>query len=273
MRKIILAALLLTAVGCQHGPQQKPTPSPKETVAPQASSFSGYRNPAQDNSLVNITHASPGGLFIGFFEEVTQDGSGFPVASFRIIDMKKNEYVFDKTMVNQDIETPGQNEVKAAMKLRRDLLILASDKIKELGLLDLSKNPLFAEKYVMLIKKYIQDQEYGQETFGTKDEILFDDKTYAVELKTVNATRENFVNQQNFSFCQQFTPKMYTVVVNGQEIHKDTTIPASRYCPFSYGLHMAYNINGRLLLFVRYQRPGFEGADYRTITVVVPKAK
>ncbi|MCC6137324.1 MAG: DUF2259 domain-containing protein [Bdellovibrionaceae bacterium] len=59
----------------------------------------------------------------------------------------------------------------------------------------------------------------------------------------------------------------YKMVVNGDTVHSDKRIPLSRSCPMGYGVDKVYNINGKPLLFIRYKRIGFEGPDFRTITL------
>ena len=59
------------------------------------------------------------------------------------------------------------------------------------------------------------------------------------------------------------------MTVNGKVVHEDAKLPRSRSCAFGYGVDKVYNINGHALLLIRYKTIGFEGPDFKTITLPI----
>jgi predicted secreted protein len=247
----ILGFSIIAAMGaCAHN-------STKD-VAANAGATAIRRMPAADNTTTEITHASANGDMIGFFEEVQMDGSGAYKTTFRILDMKADRYVVDKTMISSEEDAMDS---ATAEKQRKDILDMRS-----------VKNPLasFRMREVALepIVNFAKGKMDG-EALTRQGSFTANGRNFDFQI-TTSLTGLDGINKYDKEECTaRGGPLLYTLALNGKPIHQDSRIPRSRGCPYGYGVDKVYSYQGKLLFFIRYTNIGFEGSDYHTITVPV----
>lgn len=220
------------------------------------------RMPAQDNTTTEVTHASSDGRFIAFFEEVVLDGSGAPSSSFRILDTIKNKYIFDKTIANFHVNEDESAEATVFAQQRTDLLTLAKS--------TLDKNKLKAQKITPVVDYSTLNKggNYMNEKLTAKGEFTVRGQQYSFEVAKIPASPSHFANKDMLSWCiPEYEPNMYSLIVNGKTVHRDERVPRSRGCPLEYGVDKVYDVHGKVVVFIRYTKIGFEGPDFRTITL------
>lgn len=258
---MVLLVALTTA--CAHTKNKSAHKNPHHA----SYSKEANRTPAQDNTTTELTHVSADSRYIGFFEEVVQDGSGFYSTTFRVLDLVKDKYIFDKRILSGDPESMTEAEqAKAPAEQRKDLLLLAKSVISstKMGTTNLKPTANFST----LDKP---DGNYYNEGLTQKGNFTISGKTHSFEITTTKAGTEQ-VNKA-YHVCLLDTTddgssvKMYTLKVNNKVAHQDSRVPRSRGCVNAYGVDKIYNLSGKVLFFVRYRTMGFEGPDFKTITV------
>ncbi len=218
------------------------------------------RTPAQDNTDTEITHMSRG--YIGFFEEVQLDGSGDFSTTFRILDLKNDQYVFDKTILTRYDESTPQETSAVMAQQRADLLLIAASKIKSTHLKPAKPMPI--QNFSTLGNS---DGQFANEGLTYKGAFVIKGKAYGFEILEATATPAQIGSSLSWCSTSGYVPKLYSMSINQKLVHKDSRLPRSRGCAFGYGLDKVYEIDGKPLLFIRYKTVGFEGPDFRTITL------
>lgn len=214
-----------------------------------------------DESTVDLTHASPGGKFIGVYEEIqVRAPERGLVGNFKIYDISENVVLFDKSIVN----TSKTKEVElgsASEKVQSDLFVLAEKRIKEFGLLKLSSNPRFAEANVELIKRY--DGYYTNEGSHRRDSIFWNNRTYEFEVGNTKAPITMSAQ------CRQINNPDNKLSINGKTVFEDNRQPSSAECPSTLGLHMIYSVRGHLVFILKNLSNKVSTHEQRSYTIPV----
>ncbi|RYZ78141.1 MAG: DUF2259 domain-containing protein [Proteobacteria bacterium] len=194
----------------------------------------------------------------------------------RILDMESDKYIFDRQLREESEEAPADYN-KVLTTLKSDLDKLAAETIRSQGLVDLVKDPKFSKDNIALIKRFSPDDSAMTKS-GKFTAFL---QHYEFRLTNRLAT-ETEVSKGLYTWCkEEGGPMLFDLTLRNFEagtgdivVHKDAKLPKSRYCALDYGVQEVYAIQGHhLLTFVRYKGTGFEGPDYRTITVPVWQAE
>lgn len=225
------------------------------------------RTVANDSSDIDLIYVSSDGKYIGFFESVIQDGSGFPVVAFRVLDIAK-----DKFIINQELREETEADKNSISNLKNKLISINSRKITSLNLLDIYKNPYSVSKLVkevaLVSSTSVNNIEKNiREPRGT---FTYKGKDYSYVVQPVSIPNEN----PKIQFCGYFEEddsklNGFSILLNNKEVYKDIKYPKSRGCAYTYWINRVIFVKDKPVFFVRYSRLGFEGPDYRTITVSI----
>lgn len=270
----ILASLLILAVpmsvACTHSAKKDADKNTtgsfelKDTGSPHPSSFNldSAISAIPDESTVDITHASPGGKFIAVYEETqVRSPERGVVGNLKIYDISENILLFDKSIVHTSRDNKEIDLEPASDKVQSDLHALAEKRIKELGLLKLDSNPLFAQKTVELIKRY--DGYYTNEGSHRRDSIFWNDRTYEFEVGDSKAP----VTMSNS--CRALNNPDNKLSINGKVVFGEGRQPASADCPSTLGLHMIYSVRGKLVFILKNLSTKVSMHEQRGYTVPV----
>lgn len=222
------------------------------------------RNVANDASDIQMTHFSLDGKYISYFESYIADGSGSAVVTFRILDIQNDKYVINQTL--SDGENPEINN----LEMYKNLLLTTNAKaIKQYGLVSIKHNEKAYAGIVSEVKlntRKIPGDVVEEFYYGAAGDFSYKNKTYTYGLNLVS-----FEANDNSDLCSMMDSSNpgFSIALNNKEVYKDSRVPKSRHCVYNYWVNKVIFVKDQPVFFVRYSSAGFEGPDYRTLTVSV----
>lgn len=219
---------------------------------------------ANDASDIQLVHFSLDGKYISYFESHTADGSGSAVVTFRILDIQNDKYVINQTL--SDGENPEINN----LEMYKNLLLTTNSKaIKQYGLVSIKNNEKAYSSVVTEVKlntRKIPGDSAEEFYYGGAGDFSYKNQTYVYNLNLVSF--EHIDNSDVCAMMDSSNPG-FSITLNNVEVYKDARVPKSRNCVYNYWINKVIFVKDQPVFFVRYSSAGFEGPDYRTLTVAV----
>ena len=217
---------------------------------------------AADNAERAVVGFSPDGRYFAFEQYGVQDGSGFPYSEIFVIDLNANKWVkgspFREKVENETalVSNARAKAAKAAGTLIAEL------KIAEPGEVLASNPPTEAspDRHRMSFAAFYLSQVKQPA----------DGYTLTLDLVPFAAPESCYTEDgKQMGFALSIIDKATNA---SQEIQKDESIPASRYCPRDYDIAdvIAYRSSSggdRHAALIGVYTPGFEGVNRRFIAV------
>lgn len=194
-----------------------------------------------DEQLKEVCGFSPDGKYFAFVQVETGDGYGNIKGSVYVIDVEKNEWAMRPGVLEIDgVDADYEKFAKDLNKIRDDLLT----------------------KYGIVNQKNL-GHEYHYIGVNPNNVILINEDRYVLDFKSTGGMIELRVKGKGKDIVLQ----------------KDTKVPASRGQVRRSRLNKAYELNGRIAVFVEYDgdiQTGFENYRYFlrkniVVTAEVPK--
>jgi predicted secreted protein len=225
---------------------------------------------AADAAEREILGFSPDGRYFAFEQYGVQDGSGFPYSEIFVIDLDKDRWLEGTPVrVRLDDESQGLGQARAkALEDARKFLKTAriEDNARVLASNPVSQKTEDARRLVF----HGYYTSFGHlEPIDEQDEDVIGLAVEDVVLASPEGCPIGDTPMAGFVLKAKRGPEAF------QEMHRDTSIPASRGCPLKYSLSDAVAFAGadgrtqRLVALVNVFSFGFEGADRRFIAVPV----
>jgi predicted secreted protein len=211
---------------------------------------------AGDRALIDFIGYSPDGRYFAFEEYGVQDGSGFPYASVFVVDLRA-----DKWVAGSPYRITLEREDAAVADARMAAHEAAAGKLSSL---DVSvPADLVALNGDGEPGNDGHELAFGGPGFGT--DAPRDVRTLTLETFPANSPTP----------CESYTGEKglgYALMLDGVELHRDTTLPQSRGCPLDYrlfGVVMPADWSGAeaAVAIVAAYPFGFEGPDRRFLAV------
>lgn len=196
---------------------------------------------ATDSSQFGVIGFSKDGKYFAFERYGTYDGSAFPYSEIFFLDICKNDYA--NSPMRLVLEDDGGDEEQARarnLKNAKPILDRLGIDISIKGTMMLNDA---TEEKIVPVRYNGQEMTLKLETFATGVQDCWQDRG---EMKFTLSLVRNGV----------------TTI-----LQKDTKVPKSRSCAFSYWLHGVVCYNSAIVGIVSYAAPGFEGPDTRQIAV------
>ena len=204
---------------------------------------------AADRPAMDFYGFSAKGDYCAFELYGVQDGSGFPYSKIYIIDVDNDKYATKPiiTVIEEDpddlLEARRRNMAKAIPALRRFGIDTA-----------VKGTHLFSYPDFDQYRPNRNQVDYNAKT------VFIEDKQYTIQL-----TEKDTGKVDPFGFEGTIKMMKLALVEVGSDrellLQNDTELPKSREMTKKYRLSSAYYYNGRIAVFVEYERPGFEGND------------
>lgn len=217
---------------------------------------------AADNAERAVIGFSPDGRYFAFEQYGVQDGSGFPYAEIFVVDLDANQWVKGSPFREKlEDETANVSAVRAKAAQAASSLI-GQLKTAEPGEALAAQLPTqaVADRRRISFDPFYQSQtsQKGERYMMSLDLVPFaaPESCYAEDGKQMGF---RLMIKDNESGMEK-------------EIHKDTAIPSSRYCPRDYDISdvVTYRpVSGpqRQVVLVGVYTPGFEGVNRRYLAV------
>lgn len=215
---------------------------------------------AGDRALIDYVGFSQGFDYFAFEEFGIQDGSGFAYANLYVVDL-----VNDAWVVGTPIRVQAEDEAKTLADVRAEAMALARDHIEGFAI----DVPV---EIAALIGDGVPDTDARSLAFGAPAYLpgtVSGDYTISLSTFPTDAA----------SPCGQWfdiEPLGYALSLSdgGAErvVHRDTSLPRSRGCPFDYRIHsvvmpfMGTSLEHAVAIISVYPG-GFEGPDRRFLAV------
>jgi predicted secreted protein len=211
---------------------------------------------AGDRALIDFIGYSPDARYFAFEEYGVQDGSGFPYATIFVVDLAA-----DKWAPGSPYRARLDNEDATVAAARMAAQELAAAKLTAL---DVS---IPADLVALNGDGETGDDghrlEFGRPGFGT--DAPRDVRSLTLETFPANSPTpcESYVGEKGLG---------YALVLEGEELHRDTALPQSRGCPLDYriyGVVMPADWSGAeaAVAIIASYPFGFEGPDRRFLAV------
>lgn len=266
MNKILLSIGLssLMLLGCTSAPY-KMSEIQKQNIE---------RSIANDASTVSVNYVSLDGRYIGVFEEVIQDGSGFHQVHFRILDILNDVYILNQSLMSEEVSANASQATFAA--LRAQLVQISQDLMTKNGLVAITDDRVTNLVQDLKLNTTVEDAPMGEylneKVYGLEGSFTYNNKEIYYSINHFNHRPANVTMCEGLVNNPENLP-VFSLVLNDREVYKDKTLPKSRGCVYGYNLQKVLSVKGNLVAFVRYSRFGFEGPDFRTILVGIPANK
>lgn len=211
---------------------------------------------AGDRALMDFIGYSDDGRYFAFEEYGIQDGSGFPYSNIYVIDLPA-----DKWVAGSPYRARIETDDATADMARRDARALAAAKLEAL---DLS------------VPADLVAHNGDGETGGNAYSLAFGRPGYGLdEPRDVRTLELEVFAADSSEPCETYLgerAKGYALLLDGAQLHRDTTLPRSRGCPLDYRIHgvvMPADWSGLTagVAIVAVYPFGFEGPDRRFIAV------
>ena len=209
---------------------------------------------------------SPDGRWFAFEEFGIQDGSGAPYAYIYIVDLDLDRWASGTPVrVRLDNESNNQPPLSAA---RREAAAKAAPILKALGISEpgivLGANPpteVNQEAYQLTVREHYN-------LTGPENKLTFNLQIFDADGGEPCPDPEQKPKGFALTVARGFEPR--------HELHRDTSIPATRGCPVGYGISDIIRFDPdttgkapRLVALVHVYLTGFEGPDVRFLAVPV----
>lgn len=217
---------------------------------------------AADNAERAVIGFSPDGRYFAFEQYGIQDGSGFPYAEIFVVDLDANQWVKGspfRQRLDQEAAPVSAARAKAA-KLASSLLgELKTTEPGQMLAAQLPTQPVADRHRIGFDPFYTSQTNQKGERYTLKLELLpfaAPENCYAEDGKQMGfrlAIKDSETGQE-------------------KEVHKDASIPSSRFCPRDYDIsdvityHPASG-SARQVALIGVYTPGFEGVNRRYIAV------
>lgn len=217
---------------------------------------------AADNAERAVIGFSPDGRYFAFEQYGVQDGSGFPYSEIFVVDLNANTWMKGSPF-REKVEDEGALVSSARAKAAKAASALIAElKITEPGEV-LASNPPTAASLdrhrVSFDAFYLSQLKQPADSY-----------TLNLDLVPFAAPESCYAEDgKQMGFGLTITDKTKNA---SKEIHKDASIPASRYCPRDYDIadviaYRSYSAGDRHVALIGVYMPGFEGVNRRFIAV------
>lgn len=221
---------------------------------------------AGDASTFHALGFSENGKYYAFAESGVQDGSGFAYANVAVVEVAKNRFAASRSIVleslNDEESYPAQALKKAIKEIRLSRFGIKAG--TNLGQDLLVRLPTDFSQYTRNLFSFDYWAEGGASTVIPKYEAV-------VETKDGIDTTEG-------QFCSELLgmpPQLLKLSIVGRDatngsiqvLQEDRTLPRSRNCTSSYGVHRVTTYKGGLVVGITFSELGFEGPNYRNMVV------
>jgi predicted secreted protein len=221
--------------------------------------FAATSAKAADNAERAVIGFSPDGRYFAFEQYGVQDGSGFPYSEIFIVDLDANQWMKGspfRERLEEDDARVGAVRAKAA---KAASALISELQISEPGEIIASSLPT--------------------EASADRRQMSFD-PVYLSQVKqpangyTLTLDLVAFAAPES-CYAEDGKQMGFRLTLSGnasQEVHKDTAIPSSRYCPRDYDIadviaYRSYSVGDRYIALIGVYTPGFEGVNRRLIAV------
>ena len=217
---------------------------------------------AADNAERAVIGFSPDGRYFAFEQYGIQDGSGFPYSEIFVVDLDANNWVKGSPF-REKVEDEGALVSTARAKAAKAASALIAElKIAEPGEVLASNPPTEAspERHRLSFDAFYLSQ-FDQPADGY---------TLKLDLMPFAAPESCYAEDgKQMGLALTITDKAKNA---SKEIHKDASIPSSRYCPRDYDIadviaYRSYKTSDRHVALIGVYTPGFEGVNRRFIAV------
>jgi predicted secreted protein len=217
---------------------------------------------AADNAERAVIGFSADGRYFAFEQYGIQDGSGFPYSEIFLVDLNANSWVKGSPF-RQKVEDEGALVSNARAKAAKAASALITElKIAEPGEVLVSNPPTEASSdrhRVTFDAFYLSQVKQPADGYTLSLDVIpfaAPESCYAEDGK-----------QMGFALTVSDKAKNAS-----KEIHKDASIPSSRYCPRDYDIadviaYRSYSAGDRHVALIGVYTPGFEGVNRRFIAV------
>jgi predicted secreted protein len=217
---------------------------------------------AGDFATLNFIGFSKDGRYLAFEEYGTQDGSGFPYASFYVIDVAKNSFASPEVTVRLEQETATEQMARARAKLR------AAAALKRFRIIAGNTGTLLVSRLLTDITAYDRKDSADERKINFAEVIgsMYREGDYDLILRPSNAEVKDCTYLDD-------PPKKLELLLrdNNAEktlvLQKDASLPASRGCPMSYEMQRVYVYQNFIAVFLNTYHMGFEGPDMRYMVI------
>ena len=222
-----------------------------------------------DASFLNIIGFSADGRYFAFEQYGTQDGSGFAYSDVVITDLKNDALVKGtpiRAIAPDEQASKNSIRAKARGQAAERLRTLHIDQPAEI----IGSNPITErvdDRKTMAFNLYFE----GLGGQLTPPEIT-KDNDFELVLKSVSlpVTKDCYAEDGKANGFSLSIRKTATGVV--AEKYKDTSVPASRYCPSNYDIDTIASYrddkgNSIFVAIIAVYQQGFEGPDRRFIAI------
>lgn len=214
---------------------------------------------AADNAERSVIGFSPDGRHFAFEQYGVQDGSGFPYSEIFIVDLDANQWVKGspfRARLEDETALVGAARLRSA-KMAAPLI--AQLKIAEPGEVLASQPPTeaSADRHRMSFDAfYLSQVRQPGDSYTLKLDL--------VPFAAPESCHAEDGKQMGFSLSLSGSVS--------KEIHRDTAIPSSRFCPRDYDIgdvivYRSHSAGDRHVALIGVYTPGFEGVNRRLIAV------
>jgi len=200
-------------------------------------------------SNLNVIGFSNDGRYIAYELYGQQDGSGFNFSTLRFVDVLKNDYTEEPlSIIDKNYSTK-----RSTMNSR--ILKKGNTFIKKYGIIENNRGT----------KIYQAKENFIKNRSRLNVKFKYNWKTYTLMLKEITA------KNKHCSGTHWGETKILELRLNNGRnsklLQRDKALYKSRNCSFKYGIDSVYVYGNKIVVFVGYWSPGFEGPDTNRVVV------
>lgn len=199
-----------------------------------------------DRSEFELIGFSGNGRFAAFERFGVTDGGGFPYCEIFIVDVAANDYVVAPIKILDQGNEFGE-DISDLETVRSRVSNLAASSLSDYGIVKGNRG--------------IDVLARGTGSAPTVP-FQYDEKSYTLELKQIETEQECWPAGLARFFELSLTGPSQSVM-----LQKDSAVPKSRECPYTYSIVGIWCYKTSIAVFIQYETPGFEGPDTRQIIV------
>ena len=219
---------------------------------------------AGDFATLNVIGFSKDGRYLAFEEYGTQDGSGFPYSSIYFIDVAKNIYAAKSVNVRLESETATEKLARSRSRLG------ANASLRKLRIVERNVGTIVVSRLLtdVAVNNFLSDEPAKSQTINFAEIIgsMYRSGDFDLILKPVEVKTDAcaYSDYPIYKFELSLNDKSNNRTTM---LQKDSTLPASRPCPFDYAMQYVYLYENYVAVFVATYSIGFEGPDLRYLAV------
>jgi predicted secreted protein len=193
------------------------------------------------------------------------DGSGFPYAEIRIVDVLKNTFSDDTFHEQRKEAADSQAGIDKGLQLIRDQVRRRAR--KRIGPLGLPSTPPAPLVHHPLTDVGVDPRNV---TFSLDNDSGITSEKLVLELKEIPTSVGECAGQDTPKPAAYFELTLFDPIAKSvKELQKDTKLPPQRGCTYDYRIQDVYfnPLNSTIAVFLNGLRPGFEGPDHYYLVV------